>query len=96
VDPDDDSVDRGVVWWYRFDPEHKCRRNVVVAAYDNESEWIAEIQKLNADIKLLQAEGASDEREHAGGAWKQRGYNGEVAARRWGASVLRSRGSRRS
>jgi hypothetical protein len=83
VDPDDDSIDRGVVWWYRFDPEHNCRRNIPVAAYDNDAEWQTEVRRLQADIRQLQADGASDEKEHAGGSWLPRGYRGEIAARRW-------------
>ena len=84
VDPDNDSVDRGVVWWYRFDPATNCRRNRAVAAYDNEREWWNAVECLQADIKELQAEGASDDREHASGSWLPRGYRGVVAARRWG------------
>jgi hypothetical protein len=91
VDPDDDSIDRGVVWWYRFDPDKNCRRNVPVAAYDNEPEWRQEIARLQADIRQLQEDGGSDDKEHAGGVWLERGYRGKVAARRWGDTSDRLR-----
>lgn len=39
VDPGDDSICRWVLHRYRFDPERRQRRNVVVAAYDNEAEF---------------------------------------------------------
>jgi hypothetical protein len=41
VDPDDDTICRYVVRHYRYDPDRHERRHVVVAAFDNESEYDA-------------------------------------------------------
>ncbi len=34
VDPDDDTLDRFVVWHYRYDAVRHERRNVVAIAFD--------------------------------------------------------------
>ena len=36
VDSEDDTIWRWVIHHYRFDPTRSERRNVVVAAYDND------------------------------------------------------------
>ena len=38
VDPYDDTIERFVVFHYRFDPERNERRNVIVAAFDTRRE----------------------------------------------------------
>ena len=50
VDPDDDSLMRYVIWHYHFDVARRERRNVTVAAYDNESEYNGELQRLQAEL----------------------------------------------
>lgn len=39
VDPNDDSIERWSVRWYRYDPDRHERRHVTVAAFDNASEY---------------------------------------------------------
>lgn len=51
VDANDDTLDRFVVWHYRFDAERHERRNVVVAAFDGEGEFIAEIERRSAGLQ---------------------------------------------
>ncbi len=41
VDPNDDNIKLYVVRLYAYDPEHRERRHQVVAAFDNEQEFIA-------------------------------------------------------
>jgi hypothetical protein len=41
VDPDDDSRRRYIVKHYRYDPERRERRHVVVAAFDSRREYKA-------------------------------------------------------
>jgi hypothetical protein len=43
VDPDDDTIARWVVAHYRYDPDRRERRHVVVAAFDNPDEFHADI-----------------------------------------------------
>jgi len=43
VDANDDTVDRWIVWWYRYDHTRHERRNTVVAAFDNEAEFLQRI-----------------------------------------------------
>jgi hypothetical protein len=43
VDPDDDAVARYVVTHYRYDPDRRERRHVVVAAFDDPDEFHADI-----------------------------------------------------
>ena len=68
VDVEDDNIRRFVVQHYRFDPERHERRNVVVAAFDNEDEFIELIQSIETDIKQRAKAGAFvDKNEHAAG-----------------------------
>jgi hypothetical protein len=57
VDPDDDSLGRDVVWHFRYDAVRDERRNVVVAAFDNEQEFLAEFKRRAGRLKELQARG---------------------------------------
>ena len=75
VDPGDDSIDRFVVCHYRYDPERRERRSVVVAAFDNEQEFRAGIERVEAEIARRREAGeAVDPREHASGTMYERGY----------------------
>jgi len=46
VDPSDDSKTRYIVFHYRFDAARRERRNVQVAAFDDEAEFLAEMRPL--------------------------------------------------
>jgi hypothetical protein len=82
VDPDDDSIDRYVVWHYRYDAVRNERRNVVAAAFDDEQEFLAQIKRRVGQLDELQARGEADEREHIGGVWKPAGEATEQPRRR--------------
>ena len=57
VDPDEDSICRWVVWRYRYDPDRRERRNVVVAAFDNAREFHADIEKRVAQLRVCKERG---------------------------------------
>ena len=50
VDPDDDTLLRFIVRHYRYDPQRRERRHVVVAAFDNEEESLGCMSSVNAGI----------------------------------------------
>lgn len=68
VDPKDDTIKRFVVRHYRYDPARHERRHVVVAAFDNEPEFLACIERVRAEIAQRSQHGEQvDPREHATG-----------------------------
>ena len=75
VDPDDDSIRRWVVWHYRYDPDRRERRNVVVAAFDNPDEFHADIEKRAAHLRARKEHGDDvDPAEHIAGQMHEPGY----------------------
>jgi hypothetical protein len=87
VDPEDDSINRFIVWHYRYDPQRHERRHVVVAAFDNEREMWARMQEIGAEIKRRREAGEEVDRgEHASGSIHEPGYlrraaNGHLVSR---------------
>lgn len=74
VDPEDDSITRYVVLHYRYDPDRHERRNVVVAAFDNEAEWERAVDDLGDQLERAKSSGqAIDPREHASGHVREPG-----------------------
>lgn len=67
VDPDDDTILRFVLRHYRFDSERHERRHVVVAAFDNEDEFLAEAKALGAEVRSQKERGVGDQREWVSG-----------------------------
>lgn len=57
VDPEDDSILRFIVRHYRYDPQRRERRHVVVAAFDNEAEYQARLQSEAAEIQRRRTTG---------------------------------------
>jgi len=53
VDHEDDTIWRWVIQHYRFNPKRRERRNVIVAAYDNETEFRAE---FNRYVEMIRGE----------------------------------------
>jgi hypothetical protein len=94
VDPDDDSIQRYVVWHYRYDADRNERRNVVVAAFDEEQEFLAEITRRAARLKELQARGEAEEREHISGVLKSAGSAAESSRQRTEWKVHRFKNAR--
>jgi len=48
--PGDDSIERFIVRHYRYDPQRRGRRHVVVAAFDNEPEFRACMGSVQEEI----------------------------------------------
>jgi hypothetical protein len=81
VDVADDGIRRFVVRHYRYDPERHERRHVVVAAFDNEVEFRALIDSIDADIRRRRAAGEPVGRnEHASGIVYEPGDRERAAA----------------
>jgi hypothetical protein len=86
VDPDDDSIERFIVHHYRYDPQRR-ERHVVVAAFDNEREFQACMDGVQADIRQRREAGQPVEPgEHASGVVHEAGYlrraaNGHLVTR---------------
>ena len=87
MDPGDDTIERFIACHYRYDPQRRERRHVVVAAFDNEPEFLACIERLRAGIERRRERGEPvDPREHASGVVHEPGYlrraaNGHLAMR---------------
>jgi hypothetical protein len=75
VDPKDDTITRFLVWHYRYDPARRERRNVLVAAFDNEPEFLACVRRVEAEVKQRRQRGKdADPRERASGVVYEPGY----------------------
>ncbi len=75
VEPEDDSIRRFIVRHYRYDPARRERRHVVVAAFDNEPEFLACVERVRAEIAQRRGrEEGVDPREHASGVVHEPGY----------------------
>jgi hypothetical protein len=75
VEPEDDSIRRFIVHHYRYDPARRERRHVVVAAFDNEPEFLACVERVRAEIaQRREREEHVDPREHASGVVHEPGY----------------------
>jgi hypothetical protein len=87
VDPDDDSIERFIVRHYRYDPQRRERRHVVVAAFDNEREYRACMDGVQAEIRGRREAGEPVEPgEHTSGVVHEPGYlrraaNGHLVTR---------------
>lgn len=82
IDPMDDSRWRWVLWHYRYDPDRHQRRNVTVAAFDNEAEFQAAADALHGEVSAAIDRGERDARESVSGAILHPGYHGEQRRRR--------------
>jgi hypothetical protein len=75
VDPADDSIKRFIVRHYRYDPERRERRHVVVAAFDDEPAYQTRMQEVAAEIRhRRENEESFDRQEHASGTIYEPGY----------------------
>ncbi len=79
VDHEDDSIWRWVIQHYRFDSTRHERRNVVVAAFDNEDEFAAELDRYGAMIRDEVAAGQRSSREGVSGVVLKPGELEEAA-----------------
>jgi hypothetical protein len=62
VDPDDDTVARYVVAHYRYDPDRRERRHVVVAAFDNPEEFHTDIHARTEQLRARRESGEDVDR----------------------------------
>jgi hypothetical protein len=75
VDPEDDDIRRFVVRHYRYDPDRHERRHVIVAAFDNEREYRACMERAVAEIRARRERGEPVEpTEHVTGEVQEPGY----------------------
>jgi hypothetical protein len=84
VDPDDDTIDRWVVWVYRYDPERRERRNVVEAAFDDGEEFERYLHDAAERLIGLKQRGEAEQVEHYGGVCYEAGYRDRVRRQRLG------------
>jgi len=83
VDPDDDDVDRWVVRRYAYDPLRHERRHQVVAAFDNESQFLALLARSREQLQQRRATGEDiDVQEHYSGVYLEAGYQQRQQNRR--------------
>jgi hypothetical protein len=93
VDARDDSIRRFIVRHYRYDPERRERRHVVVAAFDSHTEMEACLRAVDAQIAARRAAGEPvDAKEHASGTTREAGddrlaANGRMVSRALGHGV---------
>jgi hypothetical protein len=75
VDPDDDDIDRWVVRRYAYDPLRHERRHQVVAAFDNESQFLALLARSREQLQQRRDAGEDiDVQEHYSGVHLEPGY----------------------
>ena len=80
VDVGDDGIRRFVVRHYRYDPKRNERRHVIVDAFDNEAEFLALLESIQADIQRRSAAGEPvDRNEHASGTVYEPGHHRRAA-----------------
>lgn len=82
IDPNDDSIDRWVISHYRYDPERRERRNMVVACFDNRRASMKFFDRANSELKVAQSEGRADKKERITGARLKAGYRAEINQRK--------------
>lgn len=82
VDPADDTVQRFVVLHYRFDPARRLRTDVTVAAFDDEGEFLQDLERRKRDLNDQQAAGLAEAVERISGVVREAGYDARQDARR--------------
>ena len=90
ADPDDDGIDRWVVRRYAYDPRRHERRHQVVAAFDNESQFLALLAQSREQLQQRRDTGEDiDLHEHYSGMHLEPGYRQRQQNRRliWRAIV---------
>jgi hypothetical protein len=83
VDPDDDDIDRWEVRRYAYDPLRHERRHQVVAAFDNESQFMALLARSREQLQQRRDAGEDiDVHEHYSGVHLEAGYRQSQQNRR--------------
>jgi len=79
VDPADDSVSRLVLHHYRYDPARRQRRNVIVAAFDNQCEFRREMDRYAQLVRDTSGTGRPPDGEWVSGVEWPPGYHAQQA-----------------
>ena len=83
VDPNDDNIKRYVVRRYAYDAERHERRHQVVAAFDNEREFIAMIHAQKEEIDRRRSAGEElSPLDYYSGVAPEPGYRRRMAIQR--------------
>jgi len=83
VDPDNDEIDRWVVRRYAYDPLRHERRHQVVAAFDNEGQFMALLDQSREELQRRRDAGEDiDAQEHYSGVQLEAGYQQRQQNRR--------------
>ncbi len=82
VDPYDDTIERWVAFHYRYDPERRERRNVIVAAFDRQRDFSRFLKASGAGLRAAIARGDAEPVEGMSGVRWPVGYHARVAATR--------------
>ncbi len=94
VDPEDDTLLRYVVFWYRYDPLRRERRPVVVVAFDTEHEFSVAVDRLHDDLQQLKQAGKADDVERISGSVRPPGYQAKMRSQRQALKRFRTRRTR--
>jgi hypothetical protein len=75
IDANDDTKGRWIVYHYRYDPERRERRHVIVACFDKKKDWL---RFFDQTAKLLQEEkeaGTAESKEWISGSKRPAGHD---------------------
>lgn len=82
VDPGDDAIERWVAFHFRYDPDRRERRNVIVGAFDGEHEYRAFLAATAAALRQAIGRGDAESVESVSGTRWPIGYHAATAAAR--------------
>ena len=82
MDPDDDSVDRWIVWHHQYDEHRRQRRNLAVAAYDDAAEFEERFRLEREQLSARQSAGEAESVEHISGSCKRAGHDAAMRQQR--------------
>lgn len=75
IDANDDTKTRWIVYHYRYDPERRERRYVVVACFDKRREWNRFIGEAGRQLQEAMEAGTAEAKEHISGRPRPAGYD---------------------
>ena len=78
IDPNDDSIDRWIIWHYRYDPERRERRNIAIAAFDNLRAFMKCFKRVSAELEVAKSEGRAEVKERISGVMWKAGHRAEI------------------
>jgi hypothetical protein len=75
IDANDDTKRRWIVHHFRYVPERRQHRTVVVAGFNNRREWRRFIDQARSQLQERKDAGTADSREQISGSERQAGYD---------------------